>query len=666
MKNNIIGQRLIPVTALVLVVVVLGTAWLSITTSRSDSLILLREQGASFTEALASSAEGALESEVFFDYLVHRRFNELAIMVMLQDIITDEDQLSRLAMDHGLYSITVINPDSSVAVDVNLGRDRVGLPDFVLDEASSMWQNTENNYIVLYDPGDSPGDAVHYYMQLTNDLGHVIIFSADANYFREALKETQIDQLVQKMSREAGVEYIVYQTNAGVVFSSRRVSDLSSIDADSFLVAALTADSITSRIVTYSDGKVLELVRPFTTPDYSFGLFRVGLSLDRFYKVSRGYDLLIVTLSGVLLLLMVVVLLYVGSRTKRRVISQELARMKSISDKVFEEMRSGVAVLDDRGRFVLTNRAFQVITGIKESVGLTPEETLHPERLKEYLLNRQNPNEMELTDNFGGQERTVLLSRSDVELIEGQANGQVILASDITRLKRFEREAARKQRLSELGDLAAGVAHEIRNPLNTISIAVQRLGGEFIPQSNKEEYSEFVEQIRNETRRLNDIITRFLALARDNSRREPETIDLTGFLQGMIGFISPEATSLNIRLDTRIQNNLRVKIETNQLKQVMSNLFNNAKEALAGKPGTVSIVAEVAESKLVIVIADSGPGIPEAEYENVLAPYYTTKDAGTGLGLPTVHRIISENGGQLKIGRSELGGAEISLSFPAA
>ncbi|MDF1545085.1 MAG: histidine kinase dimerization/phospho-acceptor domain-containing protein [bacterium] len=664
-NNSVFSQRVIIVSSIALALVVFIFAWVSITSSRSDSLSLLRDQGASFTQSLAYSAEGALESEAFFDYLIYRRFNALALELIAAEFQLTEDQIMRFGLDHDLYSIHLFQEDSTQLLEAYISGPRTSLKQFVLEEVYGLFTYPENNYVLLYDQGESPGEAAHYYLQLTNDLKHVILLSADANYFTETLRETRIDNLVQKMSREAGVDYIVYQTDSGVVFSSRKVSNLSQIASDPFLEQALQEDSVTSRIVDYAEGKVLELVRPFATPDYQFGAFRVGLSLNRYYNVSRGYDLQMITLSAVLFILIVLLLLYFGSRTKRREISQQLAQVKSISDKIFDEMRTGAAVIDSGGRFVLANRAFQDILGVSDCEGKPVSEFGFGDEISKMLANSSKPGETEISEEVDHQLKWLLISTSMVGLPGESKSGLVAMFYDITRLKQFEREAARKERLSELGDLAAGVAHEIRNPLNTISIAVQRLGNEFKPQEGSEEYLQFVQQIRGETRRLNDIITRFLALARDESDKKAERIDLTGFLQGMISFVSPEAETLAIKLDMRVQDNLEIAIGADQLKQVMSNLFNNAKEALAGKPGVITIGAFVENKTVVIRVADSGPGIKESDYERVLAPYYTTKDAGTGLGLPTVHRIVTASGGELRIGKSKLGGAEIECRFPS-
>ena len=272
--------------------------------------------------------------------------------------------------------------------------------------------------------------------------------------------------------------------------------------------------------------------------------------------------------------------------------------------------------------------------------------------------------ETEMTLDLPGRNRTLLVGRSRVDLEEGEGReAMVVVVYDITRLKEFERQSARRERLSELGNLAAGVAHEIRNPLNTISIAAQRLAAEFSPAERTDDYRAFTQTIRDETSRLNTIITRFLALAREDHRKTT-TVDLAEVTTSVGELLRPEAEKLGIDLTLEIDRGLTVRGDPDLLRQVLLNLYNNAKEALGASPGSIRIVATRESKQVVLLVTDNGPGIAPDLREKVLAPYFTTKEAGTGLGLPTVHKIISDLGGELSIESSDTGGAAIRILLP--
>ena len=244
-----------------------------------------------------------------------------------------------------------------------------------------------------------------------------------------------------------------------------------------------------------------------------------------------------------------------------------------------------------------------------------------------------------------------------------QVGALAIVAYDVTRIRRFEQEMARKERLSEMGDLAAGVAHEIRNPLNTIAIAAQRLAAEFRPEQGDDEYRAITDQIRVETRRLNDIITRFLALARQD-RKARSIVRLDSLLEDLQKLFDPEVRKLGLELSVLCEPDLCVEADPDSLRQVFVNLFNNAKEAMDGA-GTVSITATQDEGQISIRFADTGPGVPPDLREKIFTPYFTNKDGGTGLGLPTVHRIVTDLGGEFILDDAAAEGAAFVIRLPA-
>ena len=129
-------------------------------------------------------------------------------------------------------------------------------------------------------------------------------------------------------------------------------------------------------------------------------------------------------------------------------------------------------------------------------------------------------------------------------------------------------------------------------------------------------------------------------------------------------FLGPEAGAFGIELSTELEPNLEIKADPDALKQIFTNLFSNAREALAGRPGRILITVQRADQLVRIGFNDSGPGISAELRERIFTPYFTTKDAGTGLGLPTVYKIVTEMGGEITVRDSDLGGAEFVITLP--
>jgi signal transduction histidine kinase len=667
-RNRISGfdQRYVILLAVALAVAVVVITGYSIRTSREDSLALLEDQGRAFTESLALASKNALTAESFYDELVRQRYSDLVRTLQERKIedLTEQDWVG-FALGHDLLGAYLYDSTGEMQIGVAARGPLEAPPDFVATEVKSLFQNPEANYVLLLDESTAPGRMIHYYLELTSRMRHVVVLAVDALYYGQALEQTGIGHLVQEMGGEPGIEYIIYQTDEGIVFASRRPGELLAIESDPFLTAALDSDSIVSRQYLFQGREVLELVRPFTTERFQFGLFRVGLSLEGFYAVSRGFDRQMIILSGALLVLLLVGMLYLSSRRKRLEISRRLHDIKSMTDHIFDRMRIGVAAVDTAGIIRLANREFESTFGISNATSRRLSAMIPGQQglIDAFAAGSQATNEAEIEVAVRGQHKILMIAMSKIEGADGESPAIVLVVYDLTRFREYQRRALRKERLSELGDLAAGVAHEIRNPLNTISIAAQRLSGEFAPTKNDTQYQAITDQIRTETKRLNQIITRFLALARDEQRNF-KSVALDSLLSEAVQFLRVEGEKIGLSVEIESEPDLKVKADPDRLKQVFINLFNNTKEALGGEPGQFKIEASRQGDDIIVVVTDSGPGIPPELHDRVFAPYYTTKDAGTGLGLATVQRIITEIGGEIELEGETPAGARFRLTLP--
>ena len=665
-KQNLFqSKNFILLLSIVFAIVFFGLTVISILESRNDSYQLLVRQGEAYIESLSSAASNAIEAEQFYDYMAHQRYNEITIE--LDKIAKDElseQLLYQTALTHNLYAIYEYNTDSNLIIGAVARGSQLQLPQYVVEEVQILLANPDNNYTLLLNDDSTLNEAVHYYLKLSNTLDRVTVLVAEASFFLQALEQTEISFLARQIAGQRGISYIIYQADEGVIFSSRKIADLVSIADDDFLKAALESDSIVSRKYLYDGEEILELVRPFSSSDYPFGLLRVGLSLSVYNSILNSYNLQMIIYSLSLFLFVVLLLIYLNSRTKRQEITAQYEEIKSLSDKIFDEMDTGVAAINAQGVVYFTNNAFNKIFNLNRNDKTEWDKLISDAELQsqKFIQSSKETIDKEIRFKSDNQYRYLLVVMSKMQGSLDESANIVVVVYDVTSMHDLEQKAARKERLSEMGNLAAGVAHEIRNPLNTISIAAQRLAVEFKPAEDMDEYLSFTSQIREETKRLNTIITKFLALARGEAQK-PEDVNLYSFTKQFVEFVQSEAESLKIELQFHIAESISVKIESDKLKQIFSNLYNNAKEALDGKEGDIKISVSTEENQTAILFEDSGPGIDDAIREKIFTPYYTTKEAGTGLGLPTIHTIMSDYGGDVVVEKSELGGAKFILTF---
>lgn len=232
-------------------------------------------------------------------------------------------------------------------------------------------------------------------------------------------------------------------------------------------------------------------------------------------------------------------------------------------------------------------------------------------------------------------------------------------------VRALEEEVRLRERLASLGNLAAGVAHEVRNPLNAISVGIQRLRRELPPAGAGEraEFDRFTEVMQGEVLRLNGIVERFLQLARP-APVHPKACDVASLIADLLALMGPEAAGRNITVRPVIPGPLPARVDPDQVTQVLHNLIANACQAMPDG-GEVTVEAKAGEGGILISVTDGGEGIPAADLGKIFEPYFTTRARGTGLGLAIAHRIVEDHGGRIEV-ESRVGvGSTFRVRLPA-
>ena len=230
-------------------------------------------------------------------------------------------------------------------------------------------------------------------------------------------------------------------------------------------------------------------------------------------------------------------------------------------------------------------------------------------------------------------------------------------------VKALEAEVLHRERLSALGNLAAAVAHEVRNPLNAISMGLQRLKMEFQPTEDRDQYSRLTELMLGESRRINSIVEQFLSLARPVELKT-EPLPLPEILKELAALEERHARQSNVRIEIIAARDLPpLKADPSHLTQVLLNLMLNGIQAMP-QGGTLTLEAKTSNGNILIAVTDTGTGIAPEHQGRIFDPYFTTKVQGTGLGLAISRRLIEAHGGTIKVSNQASGGCRFEISLP--
>jgi len=349
-----------------------------------------------------------------------------------------------------------------------------------------------------------------------------------------------------------------------------------------------------------------------------------------------------------------------------------LVREKGFLENVFESLQEGVLILDPDSHITFVNHAASHIFGIDpaKSIGHTLSHTVRGLNWKKLAdPDRVISRDMEILY----PERRILnfyLSpiRGEVEN-DKHMLGYVLIVRDITRSRKLEEENVESEKINALTLLAAGVAHEIGNPLNSLDIHLQLLERKIkkLPAEEQASLSNHLHTAQGEIRRLDTILKQFLQAIRPTQpdHRENKSLQLHDLLRDTLSVLAPELEERNVQISLDLaENPPRLKLDGNQIKQALYNLLKNAFQALPASGGLIEISSRVTDYEVTLAIRDHGSGISPELMGSLFEPFRSTKKSGSGLGLLIVRRIIREHGGEIEIESQAGEGTTITLYFP--
>jgi two-component system sensor histidine kinase HydH len=397
----------------------------------------------------------------------------------------------------------------------------------------------------------------------------------------------------------------------------------------------------------------------------------LGLNL-LIYETYRKADLHHAVIMAVILLLLgASVFFFIFVVQNYYLVERTLQKTENYAQQVVSSMANGLLSIDTDGRIVSYNSVAVQLFGLEKS-------TIRAMNLSSVIDFQSSGIQQTLDQLRTTHEREILFQKSNSEIMplsistspvideNGTCSGAVIVIRDLREIKRLEEKVRRSEKLAAIGKLAAGISHEIRNPLSSIRGFAQFLRHALKDKPQEREYTEVMIK---EMDRINRVVSDLLSFA-GHDVVEPAPTDVTELVEHVIRLVEPETQEKKVEIHSSVVSGLdEIPLDAYKITQVLLNLILNALQF--NNEGNIRVTAELDEenSQLIFQVEDDGPGIPPENKEKVFDPFFTTREKGTGLGLAIVHKIVESHRGEIWVdsplpGKNE--GCRFTIAIPVS
>lgn len=661
-------KAIISISAIIALVMVISS-YVELNQSKKEIYQLLYEHSSSLLQSIIISSQNTLNSGFEIEDIITERLFDNARLIRKLDSLNalNKDELIKIANKNNLYRVNVFDKSGNRILS-----NRIPEPGHIhgeeninrYDELAPILKGESEELIIGLKKAEfTDGERYAVAVARAYNKGAIVV-NMDAKDFLEFRKRIGIGVILQGISSHHGIEYLILQDSLGILAASEKIDSVESIYDSAFLQNVIKYDSVFSRVISSNGNQVYEVAKRFMFDDELVGIYRVGLSLEDIRNVENRMIRRLIIISLILAAIAIIVLSIIFTNQNLQSISEEYQRFRTFTSSVLENMSESVIVFDKEGAISFINSSAEKLFNIKSESYLNKNLSDLNSAIAKSFLDRITSSEnksFEIEISINNESKYLFCSLS--ELKEDQILPKYIaVIRDITDLKILEEEAQRNEKLSAMGELASGVAHEIRNPINAIGMIAQRLNKEFTATENTEEYKKITELLRNEVNRINKIITQFLNYAKPVELNITH-INCAEFFEEIYQLFIPLANQKNIKLIKQGDENLFVRFDADLIKQSLMNIIQNAFDAV-NENGEIIIKYFKSGNNFVIEISDNGTGIPAEIQKKIFNLYFTTKKEGNGLGLSIAQKIINQHNGTISINSKPGQGTTFKIILP--
>ncbi len=659
-----IQPKILILIFLVVATLVISSALYELNQNKKEMYGLMAEQSHTLLETSLIASQNALLSYEELDKQIKNRLlsNANIVKLLYEQNEISNNLLKTISKQNNFHRIKIFNNKGKKIFQSHKESYSSQQEETQAKKMLAPIFSEDTNILILGINKPPYGSEYKYTIALSTEDRSAIVLNIDAEELLDFRKKIGFGVLLKKVTLNSDIIYAALQDSSGILAASGNVQFFEDIKNSLFLSTSLSDSTFAWRKIEFDSLNIFEAVHPLTYKKNVVGLFRLGLSLEPMQAINSRIKRRLIISGVILFILGSLLLTYIFTKQNFNFLKKQFKSLEAYSDKIIQNVSDSVIVIDKKKKVKIFNTASAKLFSkdSKEIIGVEFSSLFNPHDLKEIYNSDFYIKQIEISIN--NQKKYLLISKSNFETEEGSKN-TVLVIRDLTEQKLLEEKIQRKERLVAMGELASGVAHEVRNPLNTIGTIAQQLNKDFEPKHNEEEFKSLTQLVNKEVIRINETVQSFLQFAKPQPIKPVEF-----YLQEIIDQIAKQYESMlkgkSIELNIQQNWNGKVTWDRNQIQQVLMNLIQNAYDTIEEK-GTIRITINIkSENRIEIKVTDSGKGIPKHILNKIFNLYFTTKAKGTGIGLSIVQQIVYEHEGTILVESEEGSWTTFIINLP--
>jgi PAS domain S-box-containing protein len=662
LKNIFIKPVILLLMFLSIAALIFFSAYYELQQSKKEMLHLMAEEAHSLLQSIIISSQEILYASDEVETEIQDRLlnNANTIKILHNQNIISNNILNQIATQNGINRIHIFNkkgnllfkshpqnvhaPMSAQSVKIQLQPIFSDHVDTLIVGLKKARMEEEYRYVVAI--GSKNNDA--------------IVLNLNAAELLAFKKRIGFGVLIKRLTEDREIQFAILENENGILAASGNIEGVELLNNIDSLQWSISDSTYKWRIANYNELDILEALHPFDLEGDFIGYYRLGLSLQPLETINARLQRRIIISAIILFIVGIIMITLVLVRQNLDLVRRQYLKIETYSKKLIESVSDAIIVVNNKNSITEINRS-------TETLFESSKNTFIGKELKD-VLGKNCPNTF--AEESGIQQveckiknriKQLLISKSKF-IDENENENFVFIIKDLTELKKLEKQIARNDQMNAMGQLASGVAHEIRNPLNSIATIVQQLDKDFEPTADNEEYHSLAKIVSKEVKRMNVTIENFLRFSK------PEAIVKKQFqLDDLINAIAEQFTPLfdekGIKFKLTVNWHGLVNWDKNQIKQVLINLIKNSIESIHSS-GKIELVISNIDQNIVLKVIDNGVGIPKENLQKIFNLYFTSKAKGTGIGLSIIQRIINEHDGIITVESNNEAGTIFSITIP--